>query len=181
MGWNAPPLQSRKCGTVTCRGRWRGAFSASAAERPEQGEVRLSSGDAERDHTAHHPPHTLGRENSDWKGWPCPRAHGGPLGSPCASLGCTTPPGPSRRAFPPLTSASPNPTCLPFPRKQSHSVPFCKDLSRPHLPGASTNPQAEGALPSPAGMGWGPPHLEAEGSGVPQILGANPSSATHHL
>ena len=65
MGWSTPPLQSWKCGTVTCRARWRGAFPASATEGPEQGEVRLSSGATERDHTAHHPPHTLGRENSE--------------------------------------------------------------------------------------------------------------------
>lgn len=64
VGWSASPLRSRKFGTVTCRARWRGALPASAAEGPDQGEVRPSSGATERAHAPHRLPHILSRENS---------------------------------------------------------------------------------------------------------------------
>jgi len=100
VGWKTPPLSSRKSGTVTCRAFWSGAFPASAAEGPEQGEVRPSSGAAKRDRTAHHLPHTLGEENSEiGRGGLVHRRTGGHLGG-------TTPPGPTRHVFPLCPSKS---------------------------------------------------------------------------
>lgn len=65
VGWSTSPLRSRKCGTVTCRARWRGAFPISDTVRPEQGEVRLLSGATQGDHTTHHLPRGLSGEASE--------------------------------------------------------------------------------------------------------------------
>lgn len=94
MGWKTPPLRSRKSGTVTCRALWSGALPASAAEGPEQGDVRPSSG------AAHHLPHTLGEKHSEI-------GRGGLVHRPTGGhLRCMTLPGPPRRVFPLCSSKS---------------------------------------------------------------------------